>query len=386
MADEKVIKIVAKVDGGGEADLAAEEIKLEKMREAARQLAKENKKLTEDLLKPFTFATQDWEAANAPKIPGKRGGARPGAGRKKKEKTEEEEEQAKEEATKRTNSLSVALRGLQKVVTALDGTNGRMTKALAAVHRSYNALNNVLSKHTHTVNQASKSTNAIQTALGTAKSALSGFAHGGSKVATVMISVASAISKTTGVVVAFGVAVTAVAIAAKLLSKIIENLTEVAGEFSGALEASKAQTQIAEIQARIRSSNRVGGDLAALEDTNRGLKTELINLKTEIVDLLGPFIAMMGDFTAACLKGLNLILLVINKIAELIESLFEKTLEFLSYIPGLGMVAKKVLQYMQSEDVRTAAQSDILNKDVEKLFDPSNVGLDRRKIPKQFLP
>lgn len=395
MADEKTIKIKVDVEGSPGPDPA----EVEKQRQrAAEQLFKQQQKLAAQVTQaaqqtaPLNYGVNAWQQGqqqNPQGGGGKRGPGRPGKvyptgyaqhlpkGHPAMQGQGQQPAQPPQSPFdwKDLLSLEKALKGMQKVVTAINGTNGHMTKVLAVVNRSYSTLNK-------TINQAQAAHKAAAVANGqTAAAATKGAAAVGG--------MAASLGTLLGATTVAAVGVGALAIAAKVATAVFENLQEVVGEFSASLQKARAETDITLIRARIRSAGRIGEELSSLESANREIKKELIDLKTNVVDYFGPILAGIGQTLAAILKVVNNVMSAMNGMMELIESSFETILELLSHIPLLGKAARKALDWMRKDDIDSAGAS-ALNKNVEDLFSPTNLGFPEKpkknSIPQRFLP
>jgi hypothetical protein len=392
VANEKVTKIVLKVEGEPTDQAAASAAKMQAAlaQVMIEKTAQSASKLNESILS-FQYATQDFENAST----SGRGGARAGAGRPRKPPKPSNRPPAPpnpkappivnpppgDDVPEQASRLAKALKALQKVVTAVDGTNGHTTKTLAVVNRSYQYLSKTLTQATKATAQAGATTTAAASATaGAAKT---------TAVATGSLGAFGAAALLAGKVVGvMAVAFIGATVAAKLFTRIIENLQEVVGEFSGALQQAKAQTKVAEMQAQMRAAGNVGGDLVSLENTNREIKTALIDAKSEMIELLEPFLKLIGDTIVAILELMNIILLAMNTVKDMIEWGFESVLSLLAKIPFIGKVAGIALEWMQQDEIDKVKAAS-LNVQVEELFDQKNffpTNLPKDSIASRFLP
>jgi hypothetical protein len=156
VADEKTLKIVAKVDGRDASDMSDKEIKeQEALLDAAykRWIQEKNTMLKglEPLQKLELGDPSDDERSRAEfdKL------------RQEAEKWAALQSEAIEEETEQLDKFGVAIKYLTKTVTALDGVNGRMTKVLALIHRSYEGIHKALSKNKQVTDEVSDEAKAV---------------------------------------------------------------------------------------------------------------------------------------------------------------------------------------------------------------------------------
>jgi hypothetical protein len=396
VADEKVFKIEANIGGSPSDDneAAIAEIVAEAMRETAESAKKVNQEI-KDLLSNFTTATQDADPIGAG---GRRGGSRAGAGRKGVPKPppfvkappmpgDGDGSDPDENLVRKKTRLAKALTALQKVVMAVDGTNGRTTKALAVVNRGYQALHTALVKQQQATAAAAAANNAQAGATTNAANAAGNAAAATTKMGAVATAVAATLGTAATITAGFTVAIVAATVAAKILIRIIDNLQEVAGQFSLALTRARVETQLATMQAQMRAAGRVGGDLGALEDVKKGLIVALTDMKSEIVGILEPFFTLVGDSLTVIIEALNVVLKVVHNLVGVIEQTVEIGLKILTYIPGIGKAAQKALEWMRKDEIDKIGAIE-LNTNVEKIFDQNNFFPNSKKnsIPRRFLP
>lgn len=303
--------------------------------------------------------------------------------RKKRERDAEKEaaRQARE-----PSATTKALHGLRKVVTALDGTNGRATKTVSVLVRSYEVLQEATKKHGSTTKAASeafKSARAATAALGraslsaaTATTATTGATSG----------LSTALGAAGLVVGGFTIATALTVVGLKIFKRTIENLEQSVGEFSTALNMRRAQTDIALIQQQMRNANNIGGDLASLESTNKKVQLALSDFKAEMTDLIAPALKLLAEIGTKILEFVTLILKGINVLSEIIEYGIESILVGLSYIPFIGKAATKALDYMQQDDIRKISETSNLNKQIEDLFLGDVPDLVKQNNSKNFIP
>jgi cell division septum initiation protein DivIVA len=268
-----------------------------------------------------------------------------------------------------------AYKQLQKFVAAMDGVNGHLTKTLAALKRGHEFVTQAV--------EGLKQYNSQLRAAGHAQSKASQVVTAAWGKAGPAIGMVGKVAGTAAA--AIGI----LALAAKLTSRLFENLQEVVGEFSGALQAAKAQTEITLIKARLRSASRIGGELASLERVNAELKEELIELKTTLIEGIYPVIQMAGEQLGTLLKVVNFILKVQTDTWQTMERLIELVLELATHVPVLGKAAKKALEWMKQDEINNIKASASINKQIEDIFDPANVFPEKPKknsIPQRFLP
>ena len=290
-------------------------------------------------------------------------------------KTEEVSEEV-EETTDRFKRLNGALAYMQKVVTALNGTNGKVTKVTSALKRSVKLATDTISTFT---NASGKATSAA-TASATATTASSTAAATATTVFGTLGTVAA------GVTLVFaGIAAAAVSLGfifgalGTALVAFTNKLNELAGNFSAALNVAKAAEKIAEIQRKMNSANRIGGELSVMTQESTGLKNELNELWTNMVDFFSPLLTGMLFSLKWILKGINLILSIMNWITEFIQENLIKLFDLLSNLKVVGGIFKTMRDWVARDRIKDAESVKALNKHVDDLFDPFNIGLDTSK-------
>jgi hypothetical protein len=390
---DKEVKITAKIEGGDSSNdeyQAQLEAAIKLMNDAGRA-AKSADEAIEDLLKSVSFSTQPAEDMGS----SRRGGSRKGAGRPGVPKPPKfvkppplPGEPDEEDLAKKKTKLGKALTALQKVVTAVDGTNGHMTKTLAVLNRTYQGLTGVVNNVKKAQAQAAAAnTQQAGAAQNAAKATNTANAAQG-KLAKTATAAATAIGVAGTVVGIFSVAVIGATIAAKILIRIIDNLKEVAGDFSMALNKARIETEIATIQSKIRAANQVGGDLSSLEGVKKDLIVALMETKTEFIQIIEPLLTTMGDGLVAVIQSLNQGLQVLSNIVGLIENGVETILKVLSHIPIIGKAAQGALHWMQKDEL-DKVKGDDLNTNLEELFKEKNVYRKvpaKNSIPRRYLP
>jgi hypothetical protein len=395
---DKEVKITAKIEGGDSSNdeyQAQLEAAIKLMNDAGRA-AKSADEAIEDLLKSVSFSTQPAEDMGEGS---RRGGSRAGAGRPGVPKPPKfvkappmpgdgDGNDPDENLAKKKTRLGKALTALQKVVTAVDGTNGRTTKTLAVVNRGYQALSSALGKQQQ-ASQAATASNTAQATTGATAAANTGKAGAATARASVLLKgLGATLGVAAGVAAGFTVALIAASVAAKILIRVIDNLQEVAGQFSMVLNKARAETQIATMQAQMRAAGRVGGDLSALEGVKKDLMVGLTEMKSEVVELLEPFFTLVGDSLTTLIELLNIILAVLNIIKDGTEYIGEGALEILSHIPVIGKAAGWALAWMQKDEIDKVKASD-MNLNVEQLFKEENVFSKKpgkKSIQRRYLP
>ena len=370
MADDKTIKIKLEDGSSSPGNPPVDDEAIKKAQEEAKRI--------QEALQSAVFATQDILEETAEKVSKRRG--RPPKDESPDTPTPDESDPNE----KKPLPLRI-LNNLQKVVTAFEGVNGRATKALAVLSRSTKAYYEHQAKATKATAAATTATTATTTATTTAATAATRL---GAITATAGVAL-GVVTKVLGGVAIAGGAVSAAfllaSVAAKGFSKLIENLEEVVGNFSGALEAARAKTQVATLQEQIRSGRRIGGDLADLEETNKQLKTELISLKTKFIELMEPFIKVVGEALVKILQVMNLIFTVLNWMQDFFSSALSKILEPLTHIPGLGKAAKALQDWLTKQEI-DAAGAGPLNRQIEDLFDQDQFNFPKNGPTRRFLP
>jgi hypothetical protein len=399
MADEKILKIVAKVEGNqGPSPDSQEKAYNEAAIKARIASAKAEEARLKSLLSPFSVDTMGNEGTESV------GTARRGRGRPRKGPWDPngkvpppapkgkagapplpEDDVTTEEGK---SKLSEAWKIFRKGITAFSGANGKLTKSVAFASRGFEFAAQTVSSFKEAGVTATGALQGVRTVAAGAAGKFGLSAAAAAKVATA----AGAASVALGVVAigtaAFTIALGASVGALKLLTHVTENLQEVVGKFSASLEAARAQSKVAEIQTRMRSAQRVGGELASLESSRSAATNAIIETKTELVDLFSPFLKATMDFFTNILKILNTVLAILNIISEGIEAAVEAMLETASTIPLLGYFAKGALRWMQQDEVNNIKAASGLHEQIGELFQEDNLGLNRKKnkVAAKFLP
>lgn len=387
MADEKIVKIVAQVDSNQgpspeEQQKAAINAAIAQKR---AQEAEENNRYRA-FLKSKRAQSEDEEEkrsrgrprrTNVPPPPPKgRAGAPPIQGGEDADSPTSAEGQSR---------FAKAWKLFQKGVTAVNGANGHLTKSVAFLTRSAQFAGETVKD---LKDAGLTSTQALQAVKNSGTAAAAGLRTSaaaaqaiGAAAGTAAMAVGAAGLAAANLAIQIGISVAAL----KLLISITDNLTEVVGKFSASLEAARGNNKILEIQSRMRSANRIGGELGSLESSKGAAERAIIDLKTSLVDLFNPAIKAALDFFTNMLKQLNVILAVINVIAEWIEY----GIGLLAQIPFIGATAKVALRWMQQDEVNNIKAANGLNAQIEDLFKTENVFREKPKknsVVNRFLP
>ena len=400
MADEKIIKIVAQVDSNqGPSPESIDKAALHAQHAQAKAAEAQEEARRRSLLSSYTIDNDGTEH------PVGGSGSRRGRGRPRRTDVPPPPPRGKAGAPPVQGSgpndpdsptspegqsrFAKAWKIFQKGVTAVNGANGHLTKSVAFVTRGFEFASETAKDLKASGITASGALNAVKgtgTAaagalrMSSAAAAAAGTAAGAAAVALGVAGIA---------VVGFTLAVTATSFALKVLIGITNNMTEVVGKFSASLEAARANNKVLEIQARMRSANRVGGDLASLEGTKGGAERAIIDMKTSIVDLLAPFMEAALTIFTNILKTLNIVLALLNVISEWIEYGVEKILAILSHIPIIGGAAKKALNWMEQDERNNIKAAKGLHEQVENLFQTDSffdAKVKKNMVAGKFLP
>lgn len=390
MADEKIVKIVAQVDsnqGPSPEDELKAAINAKIAQERAEEAAAKNKYSA--FLKHKMKAEEEEEKKSRgrprrqnvpPPPPRGRAGAPPIQGGGDSDSPTSEQGQSR---------FAQAWKIFQKGVTAVNGANGHLTKSVAFLTRATQFAGQTVQGFQ---NAGITATGALQAVRNTGTAAAAGMkmsATAAQAVGAAAGTAAVALGAAGLAVVSFAVQIGIAVGALKILIGITNNLTEVVGKFSASLEAARANNKVLEIQSRMRSAGRIGGELGSLETSKGSAERAIIDLKTGLVDLLGPFIDVALQFFTNILKQLNIILAVINVIVEWIEYAVETILDRLSWIPIIGAAAKKALAWMQQDEVNNIKAANALHEKIEDLFEVDNVFPQKPKknsVVNRFLP
>jgi hypothetical protein len=396
MADEKIIKIVAKVDSSSgpspeQQDKAASQAAIRAR--MAQQAAEEARLKT--LLHSFSVDTEGGQGSytgsgkhtrgpgtNNRQVPPPAPKGKPGA-----PPLPPDDDPTSPQGQ---SKFAKAWKIFQKGVTAVNGANGHLTKSVAFVTRSFEFAKETVGDFKEAGLTASGALNSVKSAGQASATALGASSKAAHTIATAAGVAAGALGMGTLAVGAFVVQVGVATVAIKVLNAVITNMQEVVGNFSGALEAARARSEVADIQMRIRNSAKVGGELAALEGAKSSAARAITDAKTELVNLGSPFIKAALDFFTNALKTANIILGVLNVISDTIEYVVETILEKIASVPILGMAAKKALAWMQQDEINNINAANGLHKNVEDLFRPDGLGFPakpkKNSVAGKFLP
>lgn len=305
------------------------------------------------------------------------------AGRPKKGPIDEELDETK----KRFAGLNAVLDNTQKVVIALNGVNGRVTKAMAVFNRSLKYVVQGLDDY----DKAQKK----------AEAAAGGGGGDGPEdkveaVTDASDEAASALAELVGKVGIAAAAFTALSaitfLAGKLLSRLIDNLKEVVGEFSAALLMAEAKTEISELENQQRASQQVGGELAVLEDANRELKAELSDFKAAMIDLISGPLTLLVQLVTKMLEFLTGIMNILNSFFEFIGQALGMMADIVIWLATLGQIVKPITRWLTSDEVAKANKDGGLASALDDLGDLSffrkgSKGFDAPGLKKRgFLP
>lgn len=363
MSDDYTIHIKASVDdsggGGGNTPSPSNE---------AVDEAKMRQKVLEELFKDNVFSTEPSEPANKKR----------GRGRPKKESTDTPKEEKEEKREK--SPAEDMLEKLKSFVAIFDGHNGRITKVLNGVHRTVTAWQNTI----HKAGQAAQTTaQATATAGQAAQTAATATAAAGTTAASFGAAIASTLSKLGPVGIALAVLATvaiATVVGLKAINAALEAAKERVGQFSAAVEVAKAREQVASIQRQIKSAGQIGGEVAALQTGMTEITNTLNDMWTNFYDLAYPVFKVGLSAINGILKAINALLVVANAISDVIEVVFEKMLELLSYLPFIGGAAGKMLEWMRQDQI-SKAEENSLNIQIENAFSSDSLNINQRNNP-----
>lgn len=407
MADEKTLHIKADVQGG-DADLEAAESAIfnEAVSNAEAMKA----------LESFIFATEemkdkfDSEQPEAEK-------RKPGRPRIHPLPTPEEEE-----TRRKRKGLNSLLDNFQKVVIALNGTNGRTTKAMAVFNRVIKFSAESLENYSKAQKAAQETAENVQDSTeqnADAEKKYSDFNkqanddlnntnsggggnqppdppsqgppsdddNGGNRFSKLWAGLntgAKALGANFTAVAATGATVvggfaavsTATILFGKLLTNTARSLVQMTDGFSAAVNVAKAQSEIALMQAKMRTANEAGSELAQLENASSNFEVAVQDFWTKLTEMFGPLISGMLDILTSILNVVNVILSVINLILSGLNNLLSGFLTVLEYMPFIGDSAttlKKIFALQKTKDANDIAD---LNKNFGQLFDAENIGLE----------
>jgi hypothetical protein len=391
MADEKILKIVAKVDGnqGPSPDAQAKAYN-----EAAAKARVAEAKAEEARAKAATMPPADGEEGpkrrgrprKAPWDPNGRVPPPPPKGRAGAPPLPPSDDPTSEQGK---SKLAEAWKIFQKGVTAFSGANGRLTKSVAFASRGFEFAAQTVSGFNQAGITAAGTLQAVHGAAAGAAGKFGLSAAAAAKVAGVIGTTAVALTVLGIATAGATLFVVGLGAAVKGLTRVIDNMEDVVGEFSAALQAARANTRVAEIQTRMRSAQRVGGELAALENSKSSGINAIIEAKTEIVDLFSPVIKAAMDFFTSALEKVTLLLTALNVVSNGLEVLTETSLQALSSIPLIGKVAARALLWMQQDEISNVKLVNELNDKVEDLFRPEGLGFtkdSKNTVAGKFLP
>lgn len=397
MADEKIVKIVAQVEGNsGASPEQTEKARIEAAHRARVAQEQADEARRRSLLGSFSVDTEGGQGPLEAGRSGRRGRPRkapwdpngmvpppPPKGRAGAPPLPEDDDPTSPAGQ---SKLAKAWKIFQKGITAVNGANGHLTKSVAFATRTFEFAKDGLDDLKNAGITASGAMNAVKGSASAAAGRFGVSAAMAGKLATAAgaasVGLGAAGLAAAGFTVQLGITVGAL----KILTHVTENMQEVVGNFSAALQAARANTKIAEIQTRLRSAQQVGGELASLESSKGRAERAIIETKTELVDLFSPVIKASLAFFTQCLEQLKLTLQILNFISNIVEKSFEAVLNALTYIPGISWVAKKALAIMEQDKINDQTATT-LHRNVQDLFDQDNFqNKPSKAIASKFLP
>lgn len=434
MADEKVIKIDAKVT-----DPAADAFKRETQRVSSsadkilNDALEDSQKGMKDLLKNIERMNKQYEYAER---------------RRAKARQRHREKMDDIEGNDTDSGIKKALNNFQKVITAMNGTNGRVTKVMAVVKRAYDILEDRLHRSSAEIenetNNRSELIEKTKTLINTivklknagiqellfrfrdlggnigksadavvdtfrkmqekAKQSFDKFADkfSGTKMAARIAAtisnlpnIAANVSKALlGLGVAAGIvaaSILAMEVATKLITKTIESMEDIVQNFSAKLNAQKGVNTAKEAVERINSAKKIGGTLSSLEESRGQLQREMIKIHTSLTRIGGPLVKIAAEILGIVLKILNFLLTIPAAIMDAAVWLFSKTtemlMELLKDIPLIGRAVEAYERWRKASEAKALleAQNESFQM-MEGIFDANQFGVRKPKNPKPNSP
>lgn len=183
---------------------------------------------------------------------------------------------------------------------------------------------------------------------------------------------------TTGatVVGGFAAVTTATILFGKLLTNTARSLVQMTDGFSAAVNIAKAQSELAMIQAKMRTANEAGGELAGLEKASSNFEVAVQDFWTKLTEMFGPMLKIIIDVITRIMEIINVILGTLNGIFGAIGTILDTILQIAEYIPFIGSIATDLRNKFTSDKIKEANSIADLNINVGEIFNPTNFDLD----------
>jgi hypothetical protein len=356
--DDKTLKIEAKfADQGG----PGEDKVFDDAMAKAEAIAERNAALL------GTFVADTFGATGSPEDFKKPKGT---PGRPKKDKPTPEEEEVKS----KYKFLNKILENTQKVVIALNGTNGRVTKAMAVFNRAIKLSTEFVDKGSESKKKNTE--DSLDGAEAVAEKGAKSAAVSATAVATGLGGIVSVVGATVAVFASLN-AITY--IAGKLMTSLADKLKEVTGNFSAAVQVAEAVTQIAELQQQMQNAQQVGNELAVMEASNRELKVSLSKNFAALTDLLSEPLSVLMSVTAKVLDVLTAILNAVSTGLEFMYGLGETIVTAAGYMSGIIPIYNLIRGSKNDEKVSEAQAkaSKLPGSFIDPLGDLANLNVSK---------
>lgn len=150
------------------------------------------------------------------------------------------------------------------------------------------------------------------------------------------------------------------------------------GAFSMDTNYAKARGKIMEMEDKMRSGQRLGGDVASYIDIQNEAARSSREIFRDLTAAFLPVATMLVYVGVGLLKLVKLITGALAGIMELIEVGTEGLLKILSFIPGVGSFFGKMYDWMRKDDKPQAT----MEERIDKLFGPAELEFDVEAIKK----
>ena len=150
-----------------------------------------------------------------------------------------------------------------------------------------------------------------------------------------------------------GIAIAAVATAAtlavvgiKMFGKTVEEEARKLALYSGAVAGARARSEIRELQATLRRTERIGPDVAKWEDMRGKFSEQTMNVQTELLNVALKFANEFEPLASAALVTLGLIAKGVEKSSPAIVATLTS---LLGPLPTIANIAAKILGIKEEE-------------------------------------
>lgn len=179
-----------------------------------------------------------------------------------------------------------------------------------------------------------------------------------------------------GAATAAGLALLGCVVAGAAFNAAVNNMVEVVGQFSGAIQAASAQSRVQEIKDKIEMARQVGPDVAALERQRSEIASEFRAIYREGIEIVAPLLSAIAPLIELGLSILRKLMEAVNTVIDMIEYVVEEVfIPLLKVIPlfwpVMGVI-KRFEKWMKSNNTQPGVTD--LNAFYD-LFDPMDIGV-----------